>query len=200
MTRRRFKPPPRNRRFKKLFVIATEGEKTEPTYFKSLNTGRSVVSVKCVKGNTASSPGDVLKRMKKHINKKELIGGDEAWIVVDKDDWQDADLKTLLEWSQSQTNFGLAVSNPCFEYWLLLHFEDGNKVANEKACMTRLKKHMPHYAKGALDITKLESGVADAVRRAESRDKPRTKKWPTAVGTTVYRLVEKLTTTEEPSA
>jgi len=33
----------------------------------------------------------------------------------------------------------LAVSNPCFEYWLLLHFADGNDIASHRTAPHRNK-------------------------------------------------------------
>jgi len=54
----------------------------------------------------------------------------EAWLVIDKDDNNDEKLRKVYEWSQSKDNYGLALSNPKFEYWLLLHFEEGKGVQN----------------------------------------------------------------------
>ena len=59
----------------------------------------------------------------------------EAWLVVDKDQWTDDQLIKLLEWSQKADNYGFALSNPKFEYWLLLHFEDASGVKNSRDCV-----------------------------------------------------------------
>ena len=66
--------------------------------------------------------------MQQYLKDEDIKTTDEAWVVVDKDQWGDAQLNSLFRWSQSSTNFGFALSNPKFEYWLLLHFEDGNNV------------------------------------------------------------------------
>jgi hypothetical protein len=192
MARRKFDRPIRTRRVKKLFIIATEGSKTEPTYFKLFNSEDNAVSVKCIKGNHNSAPKYVLKRMREYIDKNDLMDGDEAWLVVDTDYWREEDLEALHAWSQSEGRFGLAVSNPCFEYWLLLHFEVGSGAPDRDECLTRLRKHMPNYDKGNLDIGLLEPGIADAVARAKKRDTPPTADWPRKTGTTVYRLVGRL--------
>lgn len=192
MARRSFQRETRERRIKKLFVIATEGAKTEPTYFKLFNHYGYAVAVKCIAAKDKSAPAHVLKSMQDHIEKNDLMEGDEAWLVSDTDNWREADLKALRAWSTCDTSYGLAVSNPCFEYWLLLHFEDAKGGPDANECLRRLRKHMPHYDKGNLDIAALKVGIADAVERARKRDTPPVADWPRKAGTTVYRLVERL--------
>jgi len=177
---------------KTLFVIATEGAKTEPTYFKLFNQYGPAVAVKCLRGKDKSAPKHVLECMQEHIKNNDLMEGDEAWLVVDTDHWREEDLKALHAWSTSEPAYGLAVSNPCFEYWLLLHFEDGKGAPDASACLRRLRKHMPHYDKGNLDVAALEPGIANAVARARKRDTPPVTDWPRVAGATVYRLVERL--------
>lgn len=71
-------------------------------------------------------------------------------------------------------------------------FEDGNGVANSQQCSTRLKQYLPDYDKG-IDIRKITTEmIADAVRRAKTRDNPPCQDWPRALGTTVYKLVESI--------
>ena len=43
-------------------------------------------------------------------------------------------------------------SIPCFEVWLLLHFEDVRAPLHRDEVMTRLKQHLPDYAKGAQGV------------------------------------------------
>ncbi len=49
-----------------------------------------------------------------------------------KDEWTDDQLSQLNEWAQGADNYGFALSNPKFEFWLLLHFEDGSGSAIRK--------------------------------------------------------------------
>lgn len=58
-----------------------------------------------------------------------LRPSDEACIVAEGDHWTDEQMNALFHWSKNGQNRGVAVSNPCFEFWLLLHFEDGHGVA-----------------------------------------------------------------------
>lgn len=61
--------------------------------------------------------------MSDHLESEGLKSSDEAWLVVDKDQWTEEQLRQLHQWSLQQANYGFALSNPKFEYWLLLHFE-----------------------------------------------------------------------------
>ena len=79
---------------------------------------------------------------------------DEAWLIVDKDQWTDAQLMQLHEWARKGDNQGFALSNPKFEYWLLLHFEDGIGISSAQDCTARLKEHLPEFDKG-FDVRKI---------------------------------------------
>lgn len=190
--RRQFQRPMGERRYRKMFVIAVEGIKTEPQYFELLNDDSSVIRVKCLKNIYGSSPQNVLKSMENYLKKEGLKASDEAWLVVDKDDWTDDQLSALLVWSQSQENYGFALSNPKFELWLLLHFEDAAGVANSRQCSERLYRHLPSYDKG-IDSRKISrESILSAIQRAKIRDTPSCETWPLNVGTTVYRLVARI--------
>lgn len=190
--RRSFKRPLGERRYKKLFIIATEGAKTEPQYFSIFNDQNSIVKVLCIKGKNRSAPLEVLKRMKISLKEELLHPSDEAWLVIDKDNWIEDHLTILFEWSKENDKYGLAVSNPKFEYWLLLHFEDGYGVSNGKECSARLKKHLPEYDK-SMDPRKITKEMVEkAIERARKNDTPGCEKWPTKIGTTVYRLITRI--------
>lgn len=192
---KRFQRPIGERRYRKLFLVATEGKKTEPQYFAHLDRRLlPVVKIQPLKGKSDGAPNRVLARMKKTLKNENFRKGDEAWLVVDKDTWTDDQLQELHQWSRHDDNYGFALSNPKFEYWLLLHFEDGTGIANARQCDERLERYLPHYDKGVdADLTTLEK-VEKAIRHAERRDKPPCADWPRKTGTTVYRLVKNILT------
>ncbi|MBN1412554.1 MAG: RloB domain-containing protein [Spirochaetales bacterium] len=190
--KRRFTRPLGERRYRKLFVIAVEGSVTEYRYFDWFNRQQTVIHVECLKSGKASAPQHVLKRMEKHIKSESLKKTDEAWLVVDKDNWTDQQLKQLYSWSLKKDNYGIALSNPNFEFWLLLHFEDGKGIVTARDCKERLKRYLPNYDKD-FDIRKIkDDNINEAVRRAKVRDNPPCTDWPKTVGTTVYRLVDSI--------
>lgn len=190
---RTFHRPLGERRYKKLFVVSVEGSKTEPQYFAIFNQPQSIVLVKCLKRpSTESSPIQVLKKMQGYLRRESLRKTDEAWIVVDKDDWTEDQLRELLQWVKKSKNHGFALSNPNFEYWLLLHFEDAKGITNSQECLTRLKRHLPNYKKD-IDSKKITLElIAKAISRAKQRDTNRSNDLPQIGSTTVYKLVEKI--------
>ena len=190
--RRKFSRLLGERRYRKIFVLAVEGRKTEPQYFTIFNDQESVIRINCLKSKHDSAPPQVLARMEKHLKKEGLKKSDEAWLVVDKDQWTDKQLSQLHQWSRQANNYGFALSNPKFEFWLLLHFENGKGVSSSHTCSQRLKRHLPGYDKN-INIGKISNKmITDAIKRAEHRDNPPCDDWPRITGTTVYKLVENI--------
>ena len=191
--RRKFNRSTGERPYRKLFVIATEGTKTEPQYFALFKNRQSFVKVVCIKGKPHSAPHRVLGRLKDRLKREDLLPSDEAWLVVDKDAWTNEQLAQLHAWSQEADNYGFALSNPKFEYWLLLHFERGTGIESPRKCSDRLKRHLPNYDKGIDGRKFTPDRIKEAIDRAKARDNPPCADWPRALGsTTVYKLVEKI--------
>lgn len=180
------------RRYEKLFILSVDGQKTEPEYFSIFDKLGPIIRVKCLKSKKSSSPLQVLKRMKKYIKDEGLLKTDEAWLIVDRDEWTDEQLVQLHQWSDEKDNHGFAISNPKFEYWLLLHFEDGKGVKNSKDCTKKLKKYIPKYDKsiGLGEIT--DKMILDAIKRAKEKDKGSFEERLKNVGSTVYKVVENI--------
>jgi hypothetical protein len=187
----------RIRPYRKLFVIAVEGHVTEPDYFNEIIRPllpRQLVEIQCLRSGHRSDPNSVLRRLKDHVETEPARPGKELWLVVDKDQWSPEQLDTLLLWVNESRNGeirGLALSNPCFEYWLVLHFEEGKKLPTAQACRKRLKKYIP-FEKKQLFVKGFNlQRIRQAVQRAENKlgtvGQPMEK-----VGTTVFRLVAKL--------
>ena len=192
---RKFTRSSGQRSYRKMFVLATEGEITEKQYFALFNNEESSMCVKCLNGKHDSSPPQVLKRMGKYLKRKGLKKTDEAWLVVDKDQWTNEQLTQLNDWTKKQANYGMVLSNPKFEYWLLLHFEEGNKITSSN-CDKRLRKYLPDYGK-SIDVKKISTDmINNAIYRAKKRDNPPCTDWPKTTGSTVYRLVENILKTE----
>ena len=63
----------------------------------------------------------------------------------------------------------MAVSNPCFELWLILHFR-GSPGRQERNWLHReMKIHVKSYDK-KVEFSDYTSGYAEAVKRAEALD------------------------------
>ena len=86
----------------------------------------------------------------------------------------------------------LAVSNPCFELWLLLHHTDcRSHCAGYDDVVRRLKKHVPAYDKARLRFDDYAGRVFDATKRAKDLD-PTGASHDLNPSTSVWRLVEKI--------
>lgn len=193
-SRRTFSRPPGKRPYRRLFIIAVEGRKTEQQYFQLLRNACPNIQIKIVPSNDQSAPLYVLNRMRLYLKKEGVRLGDEAWLVVDTDAWPAEQLAQLHSWSLECDSQHLATSNPKFELWLLLHFEDGAQISATNV-EHRLHRHLPGYDK-KIDSRKFPlEKIKQAIQRAKAKDQPRCEDWPRTAGhTTVYRLVEHLLT------
>ena len=191
--RRSLRRPIGQRPYRKMFIISVEGRRTEPGYFAVLKDSTSIIHIHCLPASHQSAPASVLKRMNRHLRAEALRPGDEAWLVVDRDQWTEAQLEELQAWTTQSAQHGLALSNPKFEFWLLLHFEDGVGATSERTCESRLRRHLPHYDKGIHRADFPPERIDQAIARAKKRDHPPCIDWPRDFGvTTVYRLVERI--------
>lgn len=117
----------------------------------------------------------------------------EAWLVIDKDHWTGVQIDELTKWVDHHGNRGLAVSNPRFEFWLLLHFEMGNDVHTSRECTIRLQRYLDDFSKHIDPRAITLFGIEAAIQHAKLRDNPPCSDWPHDSGsTTVYRLVERM--------
>ena len=68
-----------------------------------------------------------------------------------------------------QTGVSVAISNPRFELWLLLHLEDVTTCSDDY-CEIRLKILLGGYNHGGYNPQSLGSGLGDAIERAQKLD------------------------------
>lgn len=192
----------------RLIIIATEGQKTEKTYFEDLATEsrNNRVHVKVLERNsTASSPEhilDLLDRFRSEYQYK--TGYDELWLVCDVDRWR----KKLSQVAEkcAQKGYFLAVSNPCFEIWLLLHlrslenydkttldeFRTNIKTNNRSRLEIELSNILGRYNPSNPDTTAFIPYVAIAIERAYHLDIQPKDRWPNDLGSRVYLLVKRI--------
>jgi hypothetical protein len=190
--RRNFKRSIGKRSYKRLFLISSEGKVTEPEYFFQFNTDLVNIQIKCLNSKDKSSPKEVLNRVRKYLKDNKLHSQDEAWLIVDRDQWKVSDLNELFRWSKEKENYGLALSFPKFEIWLLLHFEDSSSLTDPKNCSERLEKYISDYKKSLKGIKFTKDMIKTAINRAKQLDNPPCHDWPKKKGSTVYKIVEKI--------
>ncbi|AFZ27909.1 hypothetical protein Cylst_5934 [Cylindrospermum stagnale PCC 7417] len=136
-------------------IIACEGSKTEPIYFNSIrNELRSpTLEIIVLRHQGKTDPGNIIERLieerQQMKDEKRWSNKDVAWAVFDGDEhieksraiWDNA-----INRAKSQ-NIQLAITNPCFELWYLIHFQEHLGQINRDKLAKLLEKHIPDYDK-----------------------------------------------------
>lgn len=196
----------------RLIVIASEGKDTERIYFKALakEYANPRVHVHILKRSedekNNSSPEHVLEQLNEYKCQYELEADDELWLVTDKDHWTEAMLSRVATECMQDVSMHMALSNPCFELWLLLHLVDVSSLTPEEQRLwmenrrkskssnpylkVLLRQKMGSYHESAYDVLTLIQHVEVAIERARLLDKNPADRWPQTLGTRVYLLAE----------
>ena len=194
-----------------IISIASEG-KTEEQYFDGIHdmeTGNIVKVERLEKledTDTKSHPNHVLDLLdeRKELWQEHGIDPNELWMVVDRDkqnvskDQLNAIIDKCIE-----NGYNLALSNPTFEFWLLLHVKDFLEYSKEDLLNnTKVNKNrrfidkelsdlLGGYNKKKIKFEKFEPGINLAIERAKKLTTDNTELL-TELGTSVCLLVEKI--------
>lgn len=156
-------------------LIVCEGRVTERQYFKafqhqvrnsrvhvevSKETGVPLTVVECAVRLRDEAASEAKRQ------RDENLLWDQVWGVFDVDEHPNLD--KALELAQSE-GILLAVSNPSFELWALLHFQDQRAFASRQQVRASLKTYLADYEK-SLDFDAMHPHYADALRRAQELD------------------------------
>lgn len=198
----------------RIIVLAYEGNNTEAQYFEKLKENVRfndelihLMSLKRPKGDTNSAPKHVFKKLKKEAKDEfNFKSPDELWMIIDRDEWTNIpEISTLCK---NEGNFYLALSNPCFELWLLLHVKDISEYDEQELKAIFENKKIPNSRKTYLKRLLgefFEDGYNEsrpkpqrffphidiAISRAKTLDNLN-EDYPTNLGSHVYKLVEKI--------
>lgn len=165
------------RKPKKTILVFCEGERTEPDYLNALRRQPSVRDVAAVDLRVETSHGGSVPLTLVSLavdarNRAEDEDGeiDEFWCVFDVE-WpiNHPGLKDAIKRAR-QNNIRLAVSNPCFELWLILHFQDkGAWLDNDDA--RRMRRSLDGAEDKGLDAARYMPLRNKAARRAAALEK-----------------------------
>lgn len=186
-------------------LVVCEGAETEPKYLTSLRTaiGLSTLEVEIV-GEGAEIVGVVRKAIRLREDREaaakvsnRLAEFDEVWCVVDTERKSDNPSWKRGVVQSKDTGLMLAWSNPCFEYWLLLHFEYiGRGFDGYARLRPHLKKHIKNYEKNRDCFEQLAPRIPMAIEHSKQIHRAQWQETPDAIdrnpGTTVHELVERL--------
>ncbi|MER5491358.1 RloB family protein [Streptomyces sp. NPDC002490] len=111
-------------------MIYCEGEQTEKGYFNGLRRELRSLPVTICLGNTHGEPKSLVRSAIQHMEKAprsptdRYTAYDEVWCVIDAEaPRQHPSLEEALTLA-GRNKINVALTNPCFELWLLLHFVD----------------------------------------------------------------------------
>lgn len=195
----------------KRVLIVCEGEKTEPHYFEEIRREHrlTTANVQVWPSALGTQPIQVVEYAEQLLREGDRCKGilpgafDHVCVVFDRDDHAtyhqaltkaDALDGKLKNDSGERIPFQAIASVPCFELWLLLHFEDVLAPLHRNEVYDRLKVHLPGYDKGQGGYwTATRDRLEQAVSRAEARTAATTAYDGAESYTNVHQLVSLLT-------
>lgn len=160
----------RNERSTKRFIlIGTEGKnKTEIGYFNQFNRIQKNFRVRFSSGNSTDSMG-IVEDIKRTRAQLKFHAGDLAFAVFDADLWgtRGKQIQQAINYAEKQ-EIKVILSNPCFEVWFVLHFEDGRAPYDSSdKVIDKLKQYVPDYEKSRDMFEVLQGNMEKAISRAE---------------------------------
>lgn len=203
----------RRKQVKPVILIVTEGSQTEPKYFGHFRTRQKNIDIRVVGSRSSAGETDYMSLVRKAIDYKNKNGlskaqGDTIWVVADADvnynnpnpiADKEAALAKVRKQAQ-QHDISIALSNPCFELWYLLHFQYTTAFLKDyEAVKVLLKQNLHDYEKSGDVFHLLLPYISEAVQRAKRLEEYHLQngaKQPFGIkenpATNVYQLVEEL--------
>jgi hypothetical protein len=162
----------KNRSVNERILILCEGGKTEPNYFNGIKRDKAIsnrlaalrIHVHHTKKNTAkeliAEAVELIKEAKEEKNPY-----NSSWIIVDRDGYT----KHPEAFDRARAHgIHVSFSSPCFEYWILLHFEyTTSPFTNCEEVIGRLSRFMQGYAKAGDHYSLLKGSIGEAIARGE---------------------------------
>lgn len=155
-------------------IIACEGKKTEYGYFQDIRKSMRLPTLQIfVVHPDATDPRSIVRAAMEERGRrkaeKSWMAKDETWAVFDGDEhilndpanWNDA-LQAARD-----NDIRLAISNPSFELWYLLHYQEQRANLTRQEALRLLRRHIENYEKASrLWPVPLQPLTPDAIRRA----------------------------------
>lgn len=199
------------------FLIVTEGERTEPLYFKGIQKlikekVGGIIDIKelpvieihgegCSTGRLIEITDQIVKNAK--------IMYQNIWVVFDKDDFEDFDQAIK---DGENRGYHIAWSNQAFEYWLYLHFNYSDSALHRHQWNDKLDELFRQYHLGDGKYRKnyediyhilnsfggVETAIKNAKRKMAEYNLDKCRPSECDPGTMVYQLAEELKKYLEP--
>jgi hypothetical protein len=152
---------------KRTIVVFTEGRRSEPDYVRGL------ARLPQVAGNNALSieisprhgvPYTLVDHAVEAIRDPDI---DECWCLFDVEyPGQHPNVRAAVDRARAVKNVNTAISNPCFEVWLVMHFQDVTTHFTTAQAESLSRKLDGRSGKG-IDASAYTPRLGEAARRAE---------------------------------
>ena len=162
------------RRPRRTFLVFCEGTRTEPDYIKALKQEPAVrdsasVDIRIDLNASGAVPLTLVNAAAEARDRNSQEQGeiDEVWCLFDVEWPQNHPKLPEARAKATVSDVCLAISNPCFELWLALHFENRTAWLDNDAAGKLRRDHDKSSGKG-LDGSEYMPRRADAAQRARA--------------------------------
>lgn len=151
--------------------IFCEGEKTEFNYFNKLKVAERISRMN-IKVNSSDKVTDAIGVVNYAIsfllkNKTDFQKEDLIYCVFDRDSNTEQNLQKA-EKIARENGIQITFSNPCFEYWLLCHFEYFQTTCEPNDLNNKLKIKLGDYKKNDSEIyNKTKDNILTAIKNSK---------------------------------
>lgn len=188
-------------------LVLCEGKVTEPNYLRGLARDSRNNLVEISKQLGVGVPKTLVERAsaemkaaKREARRRQdsFLGYDEVWCVFDVDEHPRLP-EAIIQARDNGVN--LAVSNPCFELWILLHFRDQNAHLERGNAKHACRHLVPGQKDDVPAMEHLLAGYTDAVRRSTALEERHRRDGTSGENpsTRVHTLTEKIRQPVRPS-
>lgn len=101
----------------------------------------------------------------------------------------DLDVPGMLDRLKKIQDATLLLSNPCIEYWFLLHYVDVNREISSSECLALMRSKDPAYSKGEFSTAMKKVLIEDI---EEAGDRAKTKEAYANPSSTVHMLTDNI--------
>jgi hypothetical protein len=156
-------------------LVVCEGKVTEPSYIEGFERMARNATVAVKIHGEHGDPRKLVEIAKRERDsakaraekeEDENLAYDEVWCAFDRD--QHERFEDACQMARDN-QLELAVSNPCVELWLLLHFRENPGAQHRDHVRKMLKKFLPDYDKH-FDFARAAGRVVEAATRARRLD------------------------------
>lgn len=153
---------PRQER-KVILIVCEKNNRTERIYFKQFRNRNTAVNID-IPHTKVTKPGKLVEFAIEKSNRAEY---DSTWCVFDVDDTNTNNDIRQAKKLADRHNIQIALSNPSFEFWYLLHYVDYRKILTNPELINELHRFLPNYSKTDESIFyTIQPGQNCAVSRA----------------------------------